>query len=71
MKSEFLFSNLMELHLFVKTNRIAISVTVSDTSNTQDIHDGIKNNACWWSEGLIGSDDFLKGIQHLIQRGVI
>jgi hypothetical protein len=31
----------------------------------------IKNNAKWWSEGSLGDDDFIKGIQYLIQQGVI
>ena len=31
----------------------------------------IKNNAKWWSEGSIGDSDFVKGIQYLIQIGVI
>jgi len=31
----------------------------------------IKNNAKWWSEGQIGDQDFVKGIQYLIQQGII
>src|SRR5690349_17213018 len=31
----------------------------------------IKNNAKWWSEGQIGDDDFIKGIQYLIQTGIM
>ena len=31
----------------------------------------IKNNAKWWSSGQIGDDDFLKGIQYLVQNGII
>ena len=31
----------------------------------------VKNNAMWWSEGQIGDDDFIKGIQYLIQQGII
>jgi len=31
----------------------------------------IKNNAKWWSEGQIGDDDFVKGIQYLIQSGIM
>ena len=31
----------------------------------------IKNNAGWWSEGKIGDSDFVKGIQYLIQEGII
>lgn len=31
----------------------------------------IKNNAKWWSEGVITDDDFIQGIQYLIQKGII
>lgn len=31
----------------------------------------IKNNADWWSQGLISDDDFVKGIQYLIEQGII
>jgi len=31
----------------------------------------IKNNAKWWSEGQIGDNDFVKGIQYLIQVGIM
>lgn len=31
----------------------------------------IKNNALWWSEGQIGDSDFIKGIQYLIQNGIM
>lgn len=38
---------------------------------TSVIPQWIKNNAKWWSEGSIGDADFLKGIQYLIQQGII
>lgn len=31
----------------------------------------VKNNAKWWSEGQIGDNDFVKGIQYLIQVGIM
>jgi hypothetical protein len=31
----------------------------------------VKNNAKWWSEGQIGDSDFIKGIQFLMQNGII
>ena len=31
----------------------------------------IKNNAKWWSQGQIGDSDFTKGIQYLIQQGIM
>ena len=31
----------------------------------------VKNNAKWWSEGQIGDNDFVNGIQYLIQKGIM
>lgn len=35
------------------------------------IPDWIKKNASWWVDGTISSTEFLKGIEYLIQRGII
>ena len=42
----------------------------SDTAE-EEIPDWIKNNAAWWSQGLISDDDFVKGIQYLVEQGII
>ena len=31
----------------------------------------IKNNADWWAQGLITDNDFVKGIQYLVENGII
>ncbi len=31
----------------------------------------IKNNANWWSHGQVGDSDFVKGIQYMIQQGIM
>jgi hypothetical protein len=31
----------------------------------------IKNNAGWWADGMISDNDFVKGIQFLIENGII
>lgn len=31
----------------------------------------VKNNARWWSEGTIDDANFLKGIEYLVQKGII
>ncbi len=36
-----------------------------------EIPSWIKNNAKWWSEGQINDSDFIKGIQYLIQNGIM
>jgi len=42
--------------------------TVNDS---QEIPSWIKNNADWWAQGLISDDDFVKGIQFLVEQGII
>jgi hypothetical protein len=46
--------------------------TKPETAETsQEIPSWIKNNADWWSQGLISDDDFVKGIQFLVENGII
>ncbi|NIP61810.1 MAG: hypothetical protein GWN01_04260, partial [Nitrosopumilaceae archaeon] len=35
------------------------------------IPEWVKNNAEWWSEGLINDEDFLTGIQYLVDEKII
>jgi len=41
------------------------------SSESNEIPSWIKNNADWWSQGLISDDDFVKGIQFLVEQGII
>ena len=45
--------------------------TSSIKSSTYPVPSWIQNNAEWWSKGLIGEEDFLSGIQFLINQGII
>ena len=36
-----------------------------------NVPDWIKNNAEWWSDGLITENDFVKGIEYLVEKGII
>ena len=40
-------------------------------ASAQSVPDWIKNNAGWWSEGLIDDTTFLQGIQYLIKEGIM
>ena len=35
------------------------------------IPDWIKNNAKWWSEGLLSDEDFSKGLEYMVKEGII
>ncbi len=49
----------------------SIANTNEAPQNAVQIPSWIKNNAKWWSQGQLGDDDFVKGIQYLIQEGVM
>lgn len=40
-------------------------------NNMSSIPNWVKNNAKWWSEGSLSDQDFIKGIQYLIQNGIM
>lgn len=42
----------------------------AETSEYQ-IPEWIKNNAKWWAEGQITDDDYIKGLQYLIDKGIL
>ena len=46
-------------------------VEISTDSTSTEIPDWIQNNAGWWAESLITDDDFVKGIQYLVENGII
>ena len=48
-----------------------IPTTQSGQSTNNEIPTWIKNNAGWWSEGLINDSDFVSGIQYLISNGIM
>ena len=49
------------------------STTPPQTNGTQStvIPAWIKNNAKWWSQGQLGDDQFIQGLQYMIQHGII
>ena len=62
------------IQFLIKENMLQIpeSSTHTPSSNTtKEIPSWVKNNAGWWSKGLISDGDFLKGIQHLVKNGII
>ena len=38
---------------------------------TQPIPAWIKNTANWWSEGMISEDEFIKGIEFLVEKRIL
>ncbi len=52
-------------------SRLPAQQVPSSTPTTSNIPSWIKNNAKWWSQGQIGDSDFIKGIQYIIQNGIM
>jgi len=50
---------------------IILSGLVSFAEGGSLVPGWIKNNAKWWSEGLISESDFVQGIQYLIKEEII
>lgn len=50
---------------------IQSSTQSSQTSSEVLIPSWIKNNAKWWSQGQIEDEQFIEGIQYMIQKGII
>ena len=61
------------IQFLIKDGIIQIPETAKSSTGegTQEIPSWIKNNADWWSQGLISDDDFVKGIQFLVEQGII
>ena len=57
--------------LFLLVCSISIFVSLAQAQENYNIPSWIKNNAKWWSEGQIDDSDFTKGIQYLIQNGIM
>ena len=74
---EYLINNdIIHLH-FVPCNPLDVleeagfKIEAEHNLDTVLVPDWVKNNAKWWHEDLIGDTDFINGIQHLVQYGII
>jgi hypothetical protein len=45
--------------------------TNQTTTGTIKIPSWVRNTAKWWHDGQVGDSDFVKGIQYLIQQGIM
>lgn len=43
----------------------------NQTSSVVEIPGWVRNNAMWWSKGQLGDYEFVKGIQYLIEKGIM
>ncbi|MDE1725632.1 MAG: hypothetical protein KGH89_00005, partial [Thaumarchaeota archaeon] len=54
-----------------RINHVTEDIQFTVGQSMQQIPSWIKNNAKWWSEGSMGDSDFAKGMQYLVQQGII
>ena len=61
------------IQYLIKEGIMTIPETAQSTTGDdyQEIPSWIKNNADRWAQGLITDDDFVKGIQYLVENGII
>jgi len=61
------------IQFLIKEDIILIPETVVSSSggDSQEIPAWIKNNADWWSQGLISDEDFLSGLKYMVEHGII
>jgi len=64
---------LQGIQFMIKEKIINIPNLPEQASETAEekVPDWIRSNAEWWADGLITDDDFVKGIQYLVEQGVI
>jgi len=56
----------------IKAGIIKVPTTESgDIIEEKKIPNWIKNNAGWWADDLISDDDFVKGIEYLVENKII
>ena len=51
-------------------------ITVFDLPKVSDVSEDkipswVKQNAKWWGDGAIDEDDFVKGLEYMIEKGII
>jgi len=63
---------LLGLEYLVENGVLMISDLPEETKNQEyKIPDWVKNNALWWSENKISDEEFLNGMQYLIENQII
>lgn len=62
------------IQYLVQQDIVQISDNVEQTTtldDSEEIPTWVKNNAEWWSQHMISDDGFIKGIEYLVENGVI
>lgn len=65
------FTKGIEFMIKEKIMNIPDLPTASSEVSETKTPDWVKNNAKWWADGQISDQDFVKGIQFLVEKGII
>ena len=64
--------NIQDSIIFNVIEKSHTSQNTEFSKNTpKGIPDWVKNNAKWWADGMITENDFIKGIEHMANSGII
>ena len=50
---------------------ILLTGSITPFSMAEGVPSWVKNNAGWWADGIISETEFISGIQHLIEEGIL
>ena len=65
-------SQCREIHREICTHQYeSLSINVEGVPNQNQIPEWIKNNVEWWADGIIGDQEFVRGIEFLINQGIL
>ena len=60
----------MKTSIAIMTGIFLVGV-IAPLANADKVPDWIKSNAGWWAEDIISDEEFISGIQHLIQENIL
>jgi endonuclease YncB( thermonuclease family) len=59
------------MKIFLALSVIFLLIPLNSFGQAPEIPDWVRNNAKWWSTSQISDQDFVKGLEYMIQKGVI
>lgn len=64
-------NDFIQLRQQLEVTKNQMSESQQNNSPSASIPSWVRNNAGWWSKGSLSDADFVKGIQYLVQQGII
>ncbi len=61
----------LAIQYLIDNDVIHIKATTHGSGDEQEVPKSVKNNACWFVQGLISENQFASGIEFLVEQGII